>query len=78
MLALTDHQLDYLKRAASLLPPHDRAAFLRSVAGRLTTDPPTDGDLVGAVCFVLRSRGVAVNPALFRMVAAHRGGVHAP
>ena len=70
MLALTDHQLDYLKRAAALLPAHDRDAFLRSVARRLTTDPPTDGDLMGALRFVLRGRG----SALFRMADDHRGG----
>jgi hypothetical protein len=74
MLALTDHQLDYLKRTVSLLPPHDRDAFLRSVAGRLTTYPPTDDDLVGALCFVLRGRGVAIGSAAFQMADDHRGG----
>jgi hypothetical protein len=65
MLALTDHQMSQLTRAAAMLPPSDRDLFLRSIANRLSGDPPTDADLAVAISFVLEGRGVRAPISLF-------------
>ena len=70
MLALTDTQLEQVKQAATLLPPHDRDAFLRLVANRLDytrqqRGGPTDGDVAGALAYVLGLRGLAAGTHTF-------------
>ena len=57
-MSLTDSQLELVKQAAALIPPHDRDQFLRSVANRLRSHP-TDHDLQDAINLVLNGRGIA-------------------
>jgi hypothetical protein len=61
MIALTDQQLDEVKRAAAYLPPYRGDNFLRSVAGRLsgTVGRPSDYELSSAIGFVLGCYGLA-------------------
>jgi hypothetical protein len=65
-LAFSDQQLGMVTEAATLLPPHARDHFLRSVAGRLDgITRPTDGQLDAVLCEVLAQRGVAVGRRAF-------------
>jgi hypothetical protein len=57
-LSLSDQQLSLVQQAAGLLPTHDRCQFLRSIANRLGTANPTDGDIRDAIDFVLTCRGM--------------------
>ena len=59
-LSLTDAQLRTVSNAAALLPPATRDNFLRSVAARLATPHPTDGEVIAALRFILSARGVAI------------------
>jgi hypothetical protein len=47
-LALTDHQLALVRRAAAALPPAQRDGFLRVIAARLAAQP-TDAAVAAAV-----------------------------
>jgi hypothetical protein len=60
-LALTDHQLDTLARAANYLPQAQHDNFMRSVAGALGDKlRPSDRELIDVLTLVLSQRGVAV------------------
>ena len=48
MISLTDHQLTELKRAAAMLLPSQRAAFLEGISRRLG-DQPSDEALQIAI-----------------------------
>jgi hypothetical protein len=48
MISFSDQQLDMLKRAAALLPPHRRGDFLRQVARRLADAAQSDPLVVHA------------------------------
>jgi hypothetical protein len=77
-LSLSDDQMALVTRAAALLPRHDRDRFLQSIAGRLG-DHPTDGDILGAIDFVLAPRGIIIGGTALKggfsnadVAAAHR------
>jgi hypothetical protein len=59
LLAISDHQLDFLQSAAARVSPRDRGAFLRSIAGRLAhVADLTDANVVSAIDLVLTTRGM--------------------
>lgn len=63
-LAFNSTQIAELKRAAALLPPEGRDAFLRQVAGRLSATP-TNGDVQAAILAVLSDANVRVSTPMF-------------
>jgi hypothetical protein len=67
-ISLSDSQLKTVRDAAALLPPAQRANFLRSIAAVLDArDPPIDRDVEKALTFVLSARGVAIGHASGRL-----------
>ena len=59
MLALTDEQIELVKRGAGYLPETQRDRFLRSLAGRLDGSAFSTADLAQAIQFILSGFGVS-------------------
>ena len=59
LFSLDDQQLERLMAAASMLPPHHRGRFVRSVAGRVAGMPHVGlAEIETAIQFVLNNYGI--------------------
>jgi hypothetical protein len=68
-------QLDYVYRAAALLTPQEREAFMRSVRSRLAGEQATPKQVRQACVFILEARhGVAIGWHVLEMQPAKQKG----